>query len=145
MPQIKGFVSKKVKTDKNIKKKKELIMMNVNKYFDKVDDDKKELIKKVITNKSSLSIHDINSFITDISKNNNIFVNGEHVYSYFKTVSKTFGKENFEIFKRGTKITYSFNKVTEEFQTTVSQLNFFKWLDQNKILDFILMHTKLEK
>ena len=67
------------------------------------------------------------------------------VYNEYKLKLKAYGKINFDPFCRWTRITIPFN---DEFyiETTIGQLNFFKWAIENEILKYIEEHyEEIEK
>jgi hypothetical protein len=57
------------------------------------------------------------------------------VYSQYKIQLKSFSKDLFDPFRRKDKILFMMGKT--EIETTLGQLNFFKWAIQNKVVDWI--------
>jgi hypothetical protein len=61
------------------------------------------------------------------------------VYNEYKLKLKAYGKVNFDPFCRWSRITIPFNE-DYYMETTIGQLNFFKWAIENQILDYIDEH-----
>lgn len=74
--------------------------------------------------------------ILDIKKGDN--VRYFPVYNNYKAQLKGYGKKLFDPFGRGKKIVLLLGKT--EIQTTVGQLNYFRWAIENKVLDYIYHH-----
>ena len=73
-------------------------------------------------------------------KNNyeNIFL----IHDNYKSQLKQYNKKNFDPFCRSKRIKFYYDTTSKEkpyFDTTVAQLNFFKWAISNNILDYIIM------
>jgi hypothetical protein len=67
----------------------------------------------------------------------NIFI----VHDNYKSQLKQYNKKNFDPFCRSHRIKFFYDVSSKEnnyFDTTVAQLNFFKWAIANNILDYIL-------
>jgi hypothetical protein len=83
--------------------------------------------------------------VTNYCRNNDILikVDGEiiNVYSSYRAQLKAFTKHKFDPFRRRYRINYYYhdNKFVE---TTIGQLNFFRWLIENKVLDYIYANLK---
>lgn len=92
--------------------------------------------------KTSLRV--IDWFVTNYSKVNNITIikpNGDHfhVYSSYRSQLKAYTKHQFDPFRRRYRINYYYD--CDRFvETTIGQLNFFRWLIDNDILSFIRQH-----
>ena len=52
---------------------------------------------------------------------------------------KSFSKKHFDLFRRTDKFTVDIDK-DHKFDTTLAQLNFFKWAIENKVLDYVEKH-----
>ena len=55
---------------------------------------------------------------------------------------KAYSKKRFDPFCRWERITIPYDN-TKQMETTIGQLNFFKWAIENKILDFIQKNYQL--
>lgn len=120
----------------------------IDKYFKNIPISQIEKMRKIIDDKSGISLRFLDWFVTKLSDYHNIsyMLDGEHfyIYSSYKAQLKTFRKQTFDPFRRGAiKFYYKFDiivdghTVTKQFKTTISQLNFFKWLFRYKIIDYI--------
>ena len=109
-------------------------------------------------NKISLRI--IDWFVTNYSKKNNTFYeiyidpNGNitfdadgnqlhkqiNIYHAYKSQLKSYSKKKFDPFCRRDRLNFECSGTTVE--TTLGQLNFFKWALDNLITDYILLHYK---
>ena len=144
----------KLKNDKDnnnklILNKKEYYMNKINEYYNNLDD---EIIKKIINiveRKSNISLRLIEWFITKYSinitslnnnKNNDDYIPISILNSYhIKT--KLYQKKYFDLFRRYDVFIYKFkNRDDLQMKTTISQLNFFQWLIENNIYNYIEEH-----
>ena len=104
----------------------------------------------IVNNKSKLSLRIIDFFITNYARDNKIIyeVNNNKflVYYDYKKQLKSFSKKQFDPFCRRERILFFINEYNETIngpiETTVAQLNFFRWAIENKILDYILENYK---
>lgn len=115
-----------------------------------------ECLKKLldIIHGRSISIRTIDWYITNHTKRNRTRIpdsNGNiiDIWSEYKSQLKSYRKEAFEPFcrvdsKKETKrlidFTYGENE-DETFDTTIAQLNFFRWLITSGVLDYIQEHS----
>lgn len=130
----------------NINAKQDLLMKSLSTYFKK---NKKNLNKmiKIIEGKSTISLRIIDWFITNYSKNYNISIKKPskstkqdiktfNVHHNYKTQLKSFSKKQFDPFRRNIRIDFEYEP-GKNIETTVAQLNFFRWAFKNGIIDFI--------
>ena len=99
----------------------------------------------IIQGKSKISLRILDWFVTNYSKKNNVSLlikdKDDHfdyfdVHVNYRSQLKAYSKLYFDPFKRRQRIV--FNSIKElEFETTIAQLNFFKWIIQNNILEYI--------
>lgn len=96
----------------------------------------------IINGESSLSLRIIDWFVTNFSKKNDVVYkipkNDKkfRVYNEYKLKLKAYGKVKFDPFCRWTRIMIPYDN--EHFiETTIGQLNFFKWFIENDILNYI--------
>ena len=67
------------------------------------------------------------------------------VYQDYKLKLKAYSKKRFDPFCRWDRITIPYDE-NSSMETTIGQLNFFKWAIENKIIDYIQEHyTAIEK
>tara|TARA_Y100001935_G_C17308516_1_gene514039 strand:+ start:4407 stop:4985 length:579 start_codon:yes stop_codon:yes gene_type:complete len=131
-----------------------VLLNSLQKYYMENRNSSKLLeILKEEDNKISLRI--IDWFVTNYSKKNNIYysifetptkkktfvcennkiVKQFNTYHAYKSQLKSFSKKKFDPFCRRDRITFDCNGTSIE--TTVGQLNFFKWAIDNLIIDYI--------
>lgn len=98
---------------------------------------------KIITGDSKISLRIIDWFTTNYAKKNfTIYLlNGERfkVYDDYKLKLKAYSKKRFDPFCRYDKISIPYRE-GKFIETTIGQLNFFKWSIENKIVDYIEEH-----
>jgi ribosomal protein L9 len=89
-------------------------------------------------------LRNIEWFVSNFSKKNNIRykVNNKmfNVYDSYKNEQlKSYSKKHFDLYRRTNKFLI---KITDKrsLETTVAQLNFFKWVMENDILDYVEKH-----
>ena len=103
---------------------------------------------KVITGESKISLRIVDWFatnyakkyytlysITDANKNTTRF----KVYFDYKLKLKAYSKKRFDPFCRWDRISIPYKNGTS-IETTIGQLNFFKWAIENNVLDYIEEH-----
>jgi len=110
---------------------------------------------EVLNNNDSISLRSIDWFITNYSKKNNsyyIIYEGEggipsfneknkylknmNVFHSYKSQLKAYSKKKFDPFCRRDRILFKIDE-THSVETTLGQLNFFKWAISNLIIDYI--------
>lgn len=115
-------------------------------------------ILPIIQGSSSTPLRLYNWFVTNYCKENNVIIKKtiEHGESYlnvhisYRTQLKTYSKAQFDPFRRDEKKRIIFNYDPDNaekcIETTVGQLNFFKWVIETGILDYIVSHKdRLER
>ena len=120
----------------------ELLLSKLMKYY--INDENIDNMLNIINGKSKISLRIVDWFVTnyskknyisyDIVKNNN--VERFKVYNNYKLNLKAYSKKRFDPFCRWDRITIPYKK-NSHIQTTLGQLNFFKWALENKIIDYI--------
>ena len=120
-----------------------LLLNNLMKFYS--ENNNMEKILPIINGQSKLSLRLIDWFATNYSKKyytvyNIKKKNGDErrfkVYIDYKLKLKAYSKRRFDPFCRWERINIPYNDNTE-IQTTIGQLNFFRWALENKILDYI--------
>ena len=111
-----------------------------------IQNDNMEKILPIINGESSISLRLIDWFTTNYAKQKFIVYNLStkdgskrrfNVYIDYKLKLKAYSKRRFDPFCRWDRINIPYKK-NELIQTTIGQLNFFKWALENKILDYII-------
>jgi hypothetical protein len=120
-----------------------LLLNNLLSFYNK--DGNLEKILPIINGESSISLRLIDWFATNYSKKHFTVYKFKHesgidrrfkVYLEYKLKLRAYSKKRFDPFCRWDRITIPYNNGTH-IQTTIGQLNFFRWILENKILDYI--------
>ena len=119
-----------------------LLLTNLLNFYNK--NDNMERILPIINGESIVSLRLIDWFATNYSKKNYTVYNLKlgstekrfKVYIDYKLKLKAYSKKRFDPFCRWERINIPYKNDTY-IQTTIGQLNFFRWALENKILDYI--------
>jgi len=122
----------------------ELLLLSLSKYYKKNSKNIQNIIP-IIYKTSHISLRLIDWFVTNYCKKyniiftkTNIYEEGEYfnVYSNYRSQLKAFKKIQFDPFRRRERIDFYYN--SESFvETTIGQLNFFRWFIDNGLLDYV--------
>ena len=104
-------------------------------------------IAPIIQGQQDISLRIIDWFVTNYAKmhgtvitqrkgNNVVHFN---VYLSYRSQLKAYSKHAFDPFRRRERITF-FYDATHSIETTIGQLNFFRWMIENNILEYIHDH-----
>jgi hypothetical protein len=136
---------------------KEIFILEKNKKFFSSNKKYINIMLEIIDRKSIISIRLINWFVSNYSKKEDVYykvkINGRnelfYVYDQYKNSLKSYSKEYFDPFCRSGKIIYTYNYPDGEkiiFETSIGQLNFFRWAIRNKVIRYVEMHKdEIEK
>lgn len=119
-----------------------LLLGKLMQFYNK--DDNINRILPIINGEHKISLRLIDWFVTNYSKKYyttyNITIKNEtkrfKIYVDYKLKLKAYSKKRFDPFCRWDRITIPYDDKTS-IQTTLGQLNFFKWALENKIIDYI--------
>jgi hypothetical protein len=118
----------------------QLLLTNLIKFYGDNDNFYLKQILPIINGTSNISIRVIDWFVTNYSKKNyvNYMVNDRRfkVYDDYKLKLKAYSKKRFDPFCRWDRINIPYDE-NVSIQTTIGQLNFFKWAIENNILNYI--------
>ena len=123
-----------------------LLLNNLLAFYN--EDNNINKILSIINGKAKESLRLIDWFVTNYAKQKFIGYdlidkNGKtrrfKVYIDYKLKLKAYSKKRFDPFCRWDRIVIPYEK-DKHIQTTIGQLNFFKWALENKILDYIKEH-----
>lgn len=123
---------------------KDLLMVSLSNFYNN-----KSNINKILpiinpSNNNRVSLRLIDWFVTNYSKKNNTIISKKkdnnvihfNVYLSYRSQLKAFSKQLFDSFRRRDRITF-FYDVEKSIETTIGQLNMFRWILQNDILEYI--------
>ena len=134
-----------------------LLLNSLKDYYN--DEKNSNELYSILTNNKNISLRSIDWFITNYSKKNNIYYNiycdndnnptfdskyelsnTINVFHAYKSQLKAYSKKRFDPFCRRNRI--NFTCCGKNIETTIGQLNFFKWAISNLVLEYILLHKK---
>ena len=116
-----------------------LLLDNLIKFYN-INDNLHKMLK-IINGQSSISLRIVDWFATNYSKQKFTTYNLKNgnrfkVYNDYKLKLRSYSKKRFDPFCRWERITIPYDDTTS-VQTTIGQLNFFKWAIENEVIDFI--------
>lgn len=137
---------KKPNKGAKISNSKDLLMLSLSKFYTK------NIITKIlpiIEGESNISLRLIDWFVTNYSKKYNTVITKEqnknifhfNVYLSYRSQLKAYSKQLFDPFRRRDRIVFYYDK-ENSIETTIGQLNFFRWIVSNDILDYISNNIK---
>jgi hypothetical protein len=120
----------------------ELLLDKLLEYYNNLENLEKMLL--IITGKSMISLRIIDWFVTNYSKKNftlyDIEINNKttrfKIYEDYKLKLKAYSKKRFDPFCRWERIEIPY-KDGKYIETTLGQLNFFKWALENNVIQYI--------
>ena len=119
---------------------KDVLMLSLSRFFNN-DLHIRQLVT-ITSGGSNLSLRMIDWFITSYSKKNNVIATkGDkriNVYHSYTSQLRTFSKHQFDPFRRHQRIVFHYDNDQSCIETTVGQLNFFRWAIETGVLDYIL-------
>jgi len=121
---------------------KDLLMIALVRFYKQNGKNNIVRIIPIIEGESKISLRLIDWFVTNFSKKFNTIIPLDNkreyinVYVNYRQQLKAFSKHQFDPFRRRDRIKFFYDK-DRSIETTVGQLNFFKWILQNGILDYI--------
>jgi hypothetical protein len=138
-----------------------LLLTSVTNYYDKHPEYKKCLYN-IVNGRSIISLRVIDWFVTHYSKDNNTIywvddqkreiveqspasgvnhLRKVHLHLDYRAQLRSYTKLNFDPFRRHNRISFVIDTGSHMIlETTVGQLNFFRWCFQNHILDYVCNH-----
>jgi len=121
-----------------IESRNDILLVKLQSFYSNFE--KKEKMFKLITNECGISLRIIDWLVTNYSKKNHTTYvipteNGNKrivIYDEYKNKLKSYSKQLFDPFCRHLRIKFHYNENTY-FETTLGQLNFFKWILEDQI------------
>jgi hypothetical protein len=126
----------------------DLLLEKLLEYYHNLENLEKMLL--IITGKSTISLRIIDWFVTNYSKKyftlydikkENQTVCRFKIYEDYKLKLKAYSKRRFDPFCRWERIEIPY-KDEKYIETTLGQLNFFKWALENNVIDYIEKNYK---
>ena len=130
-------------TSRGLTTQNEVLLQNLKNFYEN-----KEYLKKmisIINGESKISLRIVDWFVTNYAKKYfTVYeikrLDGESerfkVYNDYKLKLKAYSKKRFDPFCRWQRINFPYDE-RNFVETTIGQLNFFKWSLENNIIDFI--------
>jgi len=118
----------------------------INNFFKKCDIREISKMIQIIDKKSKISLRILDWFVTKYSKNNNVCSSNNYnkyvdFYIEYKAILKTYKKKYFDPFRRRLNFYYCYDKKHKLYiQTTIGQLNFFKWAITFDVINYVDKH-----
>jgi hypothetical protein len=125
----------------NYTKQNDLLLDKLQKYYETNNFKQLDKILKILNGDSIISLRILDWFVTNYAQKNYVvysLTDGSRfkVYNDYKLKLKAYSKKRFDPFCRWEKITIPYKNNTL-IQTTIGQLNFFKWVLENEIIEYI--------
>ena len=118
-------------------KQNDLLLNKLMLFYEK--DNNLSTMLNIINGNSKISLRIVDWFATNYSKKNytiyDLYDKRFKVYVDYKLNLKAYSKKRFDPFCRWERILIPYND--KHVQTTIGQLNFFKWALQNKVIEYI--------
>ena len=126
----------------NYNTQNDLLLNKLMNYYN--DNNNLDNMLKIINGQSTISLRIVDWFVTNYAKKYftvySIEKNGLNerfkVYNDYKLKLKAYSKKRFDPFCRWERITIPYKNDTS-IQTTIGQLNFFKWAMENNVINYI--------
>jgi hypothetical protein len=124
----------------------DLLLKNLMVFYNTEDNDNLDKMLRIITGESKISLRIVDWFATNYAKKHYTLYVIEQtieniarrfkVYDDYKLKLKAYSKKRFDPFCRWDRISIPY-KDGNCIETTIGQLNFFKWALENKVVDYI--------
>lgn len=119
----------------------ELLLSKLRGFYEKDDFKELDRILNILNGESTISLRILDWFVTNYAKQKYVVYDLKEggrfkVYNDYKLKLKAYSKKRFDPFCRWDKIMIPYRH-NQSIQTTIGQLNFFKWVLENNIIDFI--------
>ena len=120
----------------------ELLMKSLMDFYKKKENIHKMM--RIINGDSKISLRIVDWFVTNFAKKYYTVYNIDDgkdamrfkIHNDYKLKLKAYSKRRFDVFCRWERITVPYD-TNNYIETTIGQLNFFKWAIENKIIEFI--------
>jgi hypothetical protein len=128
-------------TQTNLSSQNTLLLQNLMAYYKKGDNLDKML--RIINGDAHISLRIVDWFTTNYAKMDytvyELASNGKRfkVYLDYKLKLRSYSKKNFDPFCRWDRINVPYKGENTFIQTTIGQMNFFKWAFENEVINYI--------
>lgn len=125
----------------------DLLMSSLSKFYSTKSNVLK--VKPIINGESDISLRLIDWFITNYSKKHSTIITRKvnnnivhlNVFLSYRSQLKSYSKSYFDPFRRKDRVKFYYDK-DNYLETTIGQLNMFRWILVNDILDFVKEHKE---
>jgi hypothetical protein len=128
-----------------IESKEEVLLRTLKRYYAN-DTSALQTLTEVLRGRTGLSLRTLDWLVTNYSKKNNItYQHGNkvvNVYMEYKGCLKAYSKRLFDPFQRRNRISIVDSDGTS-LQSTIGQLNFFRFALSNGIIQYALQHLQV--
>jgi hypothetical protein len=129
-----------------IESRSTLLLKSLENYYYNNHDKLQEMLS-IIGGSSRISLRIIDWFVTNYAKHHGIVFpveneTGFHVHSSYKLKLKGYSKHYLDPFCRYNRISIKYDE-NSSVETTIGQLNFFKWAFENNIIQYVNDNFKL--
>jgi hypothetical protein len=117
------------------------LLLNKLMFFYNIGNNLQNMLR-IINGESKISLRIVDWFSTNYAKKfftiyDTQTISRFRVYNDYKLKLKAYSKRRFDPFCRWERIKVPFGDQEYSIETTIGQLNFFKWAIENKIIDYI--------
>lgn len=136
-----------------------LLLSSLVTFYDK-NPEYRKIFFEIITGASPLSLRIIDWFVTHYAKTHNVIywiddkehsiyeesapvesLRKFHLFLEYRAQLKSYTKLHFDPFRRHERVAFTVEpSINIQIETTVGQLNFFRWALQNHVIDYIQNH-----
>lgn len=122
----------------------QVLMSTLEDFYDPKEHPKHlEAFEAVLSGKSPVSLRSLEHLVTNYARRTGLSYVHQgvvfNVYDEYQAQLASFTKNNFDPFQRGKKTK---KIVFRGVETTICQLNYFRWVLRNGLLEYCLKHTK---
>lgn len=124
---------------------RDLMMVALSRFYS--DSARIERVVPYVTGQSDESLRLIDWFVTNYARNKHVVIWNPttstpfNVYLSYRAQLKAYSKQMFDPFRRRDRILFNFGGESS-VETTVGQLNFFRWMLLNGVLDYVVAHRE---
>jgi hypothetical protein len=133
-----GLMSTRIYNSSQLNTQNELLMNNLMEFYK--DHSNLQKMMMIINGETKISLRIVDWFVTNFAKKYYTVYDIHNirfkVYNDYKLKLKAYSKKRFDPFCRWERISIPYDE-ENYIETTIGQLNFFKWAIENKIISFI--------